>query len=62
MIELTGEGAASSGGDKAEVAREVGIAWLLAGGTCNNLPDTDYTTFDLFSEGGMIVATDRPIR
>jgi hypothetical protein len=51
--------AASSGRDKAEVAREV--TWLLAGGSCNNLPDTDYSTFDSFSEGNMMVVTDRPI-
>lgn len=48
--------------DKAEVAREVGSAWLLAGGSCNNLPDTDHSTFDLFSEGDMMVVTDRPIK
>jgi hypothetical protein len=62
LIKLTGEGAASSGRDKAEVAREIGITWLLAGGSCNNLPDTDYSTFDLFSEGDMMVVTDRPIK
>lgn len=63
MIKLTGEGAASSGRDEAEVAREVGITWLFAGGSCNNLPDTDYSTFDLFSEGDvMMVITDRPIK
>jgi hypothetical protein len=58
-LKLTGEGAASSGRDKAEVANEVGMSWLFAGGSCNNLPDIDYSTFDLFSEGGMmIVVTD----
>ena len=62
MIKLTGKGAASSGCDKAEVAREVGITRLLAGGSCNNLPDTDYSTFELFSEGDMMVVTDRPIK
>ena len=62
MIKSTGEGAASSGRDKAEVAREVGITWLLAGGSCNNLPNTDYSTFDLFSEGDMMVVTDKPIK
>jgi len=35
---------------------------LLAGGSCNNLPDTDYSTFDLFSKGDMMVVTDRPWR
>ena len=63
MIKLTWEGAASSGRDEAEVAREVGITWLFAGGSCNNLPDADYSTFDLFSEGDvMMVITDRPIK
>jgi hypothetical protein len=61
LIKLTGEGAASLGRDKAEVAREVGVTWLLAGGSCNNLPDTDHSTFDLFSEGDMMVVTDGPI-
>ena len=62
LIKLTGEGAASSGSDKAKVARYVGDTWLLAGGSCNNLPDTDYSTFDLFSEGNLMVVTDRPIK
>ena len=62
MIKLTSEGAASSGRHEAEIAREVGITWLLAGGSCNNLPDTDYSTFDLFSEGDMMVVTDRPVK
>ena len=62
-LKLTGEGAASSGRDEAEVASEVGMTWLFAGGSCNNLPDIDYSTFDLFSEGGMmVVVTDRPIK
>jgi len=62
LIKLAGEGAASSGRDKAEVAREVGMTWLFAGGSSNNLPETDYSTFDLFSEGDMMVVTDRPWR
>ena len=48
--------------DKAEVAREVGDTWLFVGGSCNNLPDADYSTFDLFSKGDMMVGTDRPIK
>jgi len=60
LIKLTSEGAASPGRDKAEVTREVGMTWLFAGRSCNNLPDTDYSTFDLFSEGGMMMVTDRP--
>jgi len=61
LMKLTGEGAASSRCDENKVAGEVGITWLLAGGSCNNLPDTDYSTFELFSEGYM-VASDRPWR
>lgn len=62
LIKLTSKGAASTGRDEAEVAREVGITRLFARGSSNNLPDADYATFDLFSEGDMVVIMDTPVK
>lgn len=61
-ITLTSPGAASSRCNKDEVAGEIGSTWLLAGGSCNNLPHIDYSTFELFSEGAMVKVADRPER
>jgi hypothetical protein len=63
LFKLTGQGAASSRCNEDEVTGEVGITWLLAGRSCNNFPDTDYSTFELFSEGNMVVLIlDRPMK
>lgn len=61
LVKLTGEGTASSRCDEDKLAGEVGITRLLAGRSCNNLPDTDYSTFELFSEGGRVVS-DSPMK
>lgn len=49
----------SSRRDNNEVAGIIRITWFLVGGSCNGLPDTDYSTFELFSEAGR-EASDRP--
>ena len=61
LMEFAVEGAASSRCNKAKVAGEVGSTGLLAGGSCDNLPDTDYSTFELFSEGDSM-ASDMSIK
>jgi len=60
LIKLTSQGATSSRCNKDEVAGEIGMTRLLAGGSCNSLPHADYSTFELFSEGAMVMVADRP--